>query len=479
MSNSAVPAGEAWKIVGNNIELPNTTTAKGVCRSGGTNVLSDFSREFGCSEPDPTKWKAMSKIFSKKFRTARKCLTRRISEMGKYNGGTSAERDQRKRHIYPIKTAYTLGRNCLRKFTTRKNAVRNFTKSVNTRLARLGKPNILSNSVYGLAPTIAQHIKERQLKAIYNNNYGFADANAWSREFNSRVEAVPATGRNASNSSNSNSSNSSNSNSNSNTVVTNKEKPRMGGGQAASVGGGSATATATATTNAGIKEDDLLSAHMEKEENDMLHKRLGQLGLILHYRPLLHSLPLFNLELKIINGALLKDHPAKQKTFEKLMDENTNLQNSQYEIDKITKSSDPKLMEKFFLNYEKHDRNISEFLKELGICPTEEDRIARQDAILNDVEKRAETVNKLFISFLLKIETFKTTKKDDCYRKLKILTDNFNAKHLSKYNELNDESFKTLRMLRPPKAEAKDTSINTFPEFLSFMTEYNDIIKKK
>ena len=500
----AATTNELWNTAGNkrNFQLPNNVTDTNVCKKKSENIsdiLSEYQKEFGCSESSPSNWSERRENYTRRFQTAKKCLTRRIKTLGKYNAETPENKVARSRHLYPIKTAYTLGRNCLRKFTTRKNAVNIFTDSVNRRLRSIGKPNVLYNEHYGLSPSIKNHINEAELGNIFRRNYGMS-RNEWNAMYESRFANRVKKGEPNTFSETVKEAIYTNSNVNTDGPTDTMRMQRRTGGRAAS------KLTRGAGARSDMKEEmNLLKATIENTEKERerfaknaaektaLQTKEQNASFALFYlnHKLFMCLPLYFLELKTINVDSLM--PETKKRFDELIKENKELEElyskmilnplvtdyivtpTKKDVSAYNVEDASPFFKLAFDKFSKYNENISQFLLQTGICTSDRAREERQDAILNDVEDRSKLVSRFMQKLQIEMMTNKSKISDKCWN---LLVMNLNKFHiiLQEYYRLT-KTLEKVQIIRP-QAYIKDPKINTFPEFMAFYKRHQDLQKK-
>lgn len=96
-----------------------------------------------CPGTELHEWESDYNKYRKKFKKGKQCLQRRISTMKKYNAKSAANKESRKKHMYPITVAYSYAKDCLKKIGSKKDQDA-FQKSVDDLIDKMAvtKPNI-------------------------------------------------------------------------------------------------------------------------------------------------------------------------------------------------------------------------------------------------------------------------------------------------------------------------------------------------
>lgn len=148
--------------------------------SGDVGLISQFSRQIGCPEDDPTQWKDKRLHFRTQFDKARNCFVGRVRKMADYSADTDAEKDSRKRHAYAAQAAYTIGRDCLRKFQDVQGGLEKYTESASDLIESMPagvKTALKTDNTGKVWSSIDEAITHNpELEPIYSNKYGLSDA---------------------------------------------------------------------------------------------------------------------------------------------------------------------------------------------------------------------------------------------------------------------------------------------------------------
>lgn len=137
-----------------------------------TNVLEAFSG-LECPGGELYEWESSSKVYRDKFKKAKQCVQRRLTTMKRFPARSTANKTSRKKHIYPIQVAYTYGKDCLKKFASKKDQAV-FEKSVNGLISKISEsqPNVTN---YFNDGSIEESIKSRgdieYVRAILDREY--------------------------------------------------------------------------------------------------------------------------------------------------------------------------------------------------------------------------------------------------------------------------------------------------------------------
>lgn len=173
-----------------------------VCpRDNGGGVYEDYKSQLYCDGDDITSWRNNKNKFRSKYYQAKECALQRIERMKSYAATTPQEIRERRSHVFPIQTAYTFAKDCLRKIADSPVEMPYFSNEINNEInqAASQRPNIISPQVFGNRG-IEQSIKHPDLQQILNKTYYTPDA--WNVIFKGR-NAI-SYGRNLSNLSNNN-----------------------------------------------------------------------------------------------------------------------------------------------------------------------------------------------------------------------------------------------------------------------------------
>ena len=174
-----------------------STRYEDVCpRDNGAGVFNDYKVQLYCDGDDITVWRNKRSQFRSKHYQAKECALRRIERMKSYAATTPQEISERRSHVFPIQTAYTFAKDCLRKTADNPDEINNFTKEINNEISQVAaqRPNIISPQVFG-NKGIEQSIKHPDLHQILNKTYYTPDA--WNVIFKGR-NALSTYGRNLS-----------------------------------------------------------------------------------------------------------------------------------------------------------------------------------------------------------------------------------------------------------------------------------------
>lgn len=102
-----------------------------------TNVLEAFSG-LECPGGELYEWESSSKVYRDKFKKAKQCVQRRLTTMKRFPARSQTNKTSRKKHIYPIQVAYTYGKDCLKKFASKKDQAV-FEKSVDGLISKIAE----------------------------------------------------------------------------------------------------------------------------------------------------------------------------------------------------------------------------------------------------------------------------------------------------------------------------------------------------
>jgi hypothetical protein len=136
-----------------------------------TNVINAF-KGLQCSEPELYQWNTKRSEYTQQFKKAKQCLERRLTRMKKYGATTNQQRETRKRHAYPIKVAYTFGKDCLKKMGSQRQ--RNiFETSVNDLVDTIAetKPDVKNYFGNSIEQSIRESNNDSYLKELLDKTY--------------------------------------------------------------------------------------------------------------------------------------------------------------------------------------------------------------------------------------------------------------------------------------------------------------------
>jgi hypothetical protein len=137
-----------------------------------SNVFEAFSG-LECPGKELHEWESSSKAYRDKFKKAKQCVQRRLTTMKRFPARSVANKTSRQKHIYPIQVAYTYGKDCLKKFATKKEQSA-FEKSVNGLISKIAEsqPNVANYFDEG---SIEKSIRSRSdidyVRAILDREY--------------------------------------------------------------------------------------------------------------------------------------------------------------------------------------------------------------------------------------------------------------------------------------------------------------------
>jgi len=166
------------KLASFNATLPNIAQPRyeDVCGDKGRrDIFSQFSDQIGCFAEDehPSDWIASREKFRGQFDKARQCFYGRVKRMDRFTANTAANRESRNGHAFAAKAAYTLGRNCLRKFSDVPGTVAEdrFQKSADELIDSLSQDGVKA-ALRANGNTIHEGVLEDPaLKELYERTY--------------------------------------------------------------------------------------------------------------------------------------------------------------------------------------------------------------------------------------------------------------------------------------------------------------------
>ncbi len=156
----------------------SSTRYEEVCpRGNGGGVFQDYKSQLYCDGDDITSWRNKKSQFRAKYYQAKECAIKRIERMKSYAAVTPQEISERRSHVFPIQTAYTFAKDCLRKIADTSDEIPYFTDEINNEIhqAASERPNIISPQIFG-NNGIEQSIKNPYLQQILNKTYYTPDA---------------------------------------------------------------------------------------------------------------------------------------------------------------------------------------------------------------------------------------------------------------------------------------------------------------
>lgn len=136
-----------------------------------SNVLEAFSG-LECHGKELYEWESSSKVYRDKFKKAKQCVQRRLTTMKRFSARSAANKTSRRKHIYPIQVAYAYGKDCLKKFATKKDQEK-FRNSVNDLISKITEtqPNISSYFEGSIEGSIRNRENAIVVQNILNREY--------------------------------------------------------------------------------------------------------------------------------------------------------------------------------------------------------------------------------------------------------------------------------------------------------------------
>jgi len=136
-----------------------------------TNVINAFSG-LKCPGTELHEWESDKSDYIRKFKKAKQCVQRRLTKMKDFSAITKTNKTSRRKHIYPIKVAYSYGKDCLKKFAT--HAEQNlFKNSTDELINKISKKH--SNIKGYFSDSIEKSIKQRgstnNIRSILEETY--------------------------------------------------------------------------------------------------------------------------------------------------------------------------------------------------------------------------------------------------------------------------------------------------------------------
>jgi hypothetical protein len=135
-----------------------------------------------CRGDRVNEWNAESakEDYRRTFKRAKECMQRRISTMKRFPARNAKGKQARIRHIYPIELAYSYGKDCLKKFATKRqqDIFRNSTDALIDEITTNERANAKNVKSY-FAPSIENSIRARGTNAvgILDRQYDYAPGN--------------------------------------------------------------------------------------------------------------------------------------------------------------------------------------------------------------------------------------------------------------------------------------------------------------
>lgn len=134
-----------------------------------------------CKGDRVNEWNAESnkELYARTFKRAKECMQRRISTMKRFPARNANGKQARSRHIYPIELAYSYGKDCLKKFATKRQQDI-FKNSTDALIDEISANNNTKNVKSYFTPSIENSIRTRGTNAveILNKQYDY-NAENW------------------------------------------------------------------------------------------------------------------------------------------------------------------------------------------------------------------------------------------------------------------------------------------------------------
>jgi hypothetical protein len=143
-------------------------------------LISQFTRQIGCPSPTRSEWVSKKKHYREQFDKARQCFRGRVLKMGDYAANTPEEKASQQGHAFAAQAAYTIGRDCLRKFEDIPGGVDTYSTSADRLVTgmRADVRDALLTDDTGKKHTSVDGAVEAHplIGPIYNNQYGLTPA---------------------------------------------------------------------------------------------------------------------------------------------------------------------------------------------------------------------------------------------------------------------------------------------------------------
>jgi hypothetical protein len=159
------------------------------------NVLTAFS-SLQCPGDKLHEWEFNKPLYIRKFKKAKQCVQRRITKMKDFSGRSAANKTSRKKHVYPIQVAYAYGKDCLKKFGSKKQQA-TFEKSVNDLIKSVSKeqPNVQGYFGNSIENTILTHSPKNVKNILDKTYYDDLQLNTINKERNLGYNALNETNK--------------------------------------------------------------------------------------------------------------------------------------------------------------------------------------------------------------------------------------------------------------------------------------------
>jgi hypothetical protein len=133
-----------------------------------------------CKGDRVNEWNAESnrELYSRTFKRAKECMQRRISTMKRFPARNTKGKQARSRHIYPIELAYSYGKDCLKRFATKRQQDI-FKNSTDALIDEISANENTKNIKSYFTPSIENSIRTRGTNAgeILDKQYDYAPEN--------------------------------------------------------------------------------------------------------------------------------------------------------------------------------------------------------------------------------------------------------------------------------------------------------------